>query len=412
MGSPKVFVSYSHDSKEHKDWVRNLCAKLRKNCVDVTLDQWDLRLGMDRTVFMEGLRNSDRVLIVCTDNYIKKANNRERGVGYEGIIITSELAQDLKTDKFIPIIREGSDENNTPIFLGTRIYSDFRDDNQFDVEFNNLVHEIFDTPINPKPPLGENPFTKQTSINDTLNREAANILDQIESTSHIENSQVIERQIQRIENRTNTHCATNEPNLIVIVKPTSSYRPLISKAEIYEVAREDLAPVVEESALKRVVGGTCFLIGAEKPYNCLELNDHGIVYYKQDVRFGIEKKDISLSAIVWAIGFGIEYARSLYKKCEFLGDLEITAQLHRFSGKRLRLSGAQRDDELGRHKSLDSEIPASIQCYPRDIVARETIIDIVNDLAGQLAWPFNYNSSEKIKELIEDVLESNNLLPN
>ena len=114
---------------------------------------------------------------------------------------------------------------------------------------------------------------------------------QIESTSHIEDSQAVEHQIlKRIEERTNALCATNEPNLIVIVKPTSSRRPLISKTEIYEVARKDLAPVVEESALKRVAGGTCFLIGGEKPYNCLELNDHGIVYYRQDVQFGVKEK--------------------------------------------------------------------------------------------------------------------------
>ena len=412
MGSPKVFVSYSHDSEEHKGWVKNLCTKLRKNGVDVILDEWDLRPGMDRTVFMEELRNSDRVLIVCTNNYVEKANNRESGVGYEGVIITAELAQNLKTNKFIPIIRQASGKNNTPIFLGTRVYSDLRDDSQFDVEFDKLLREILNIPINPKPPLGKNPFIKQTQMDDTLNREAANILDQIEPTSHIENSQVIEHQIQRIEERTNALCATNEPNLIVIVKPTSSCRPLISKAEIYEVARKNLAPVVAESALRRVEGGTCFLIGGEKPYNCLELNAHGIVYYRQDVRFGIEKKDISLPSIVWAIGFGIEYARSLYEKCESLGNLEITARLHRVSGKRLRLFGAQRDDELRRHKNLDSEIRASIECFPRDIVEREKVIDIVNDLAGQLAWPFNYDNSEKIKELVEGVLEPNNLLPN
>ena len=160
---------------------------------------------------------------------------------------------------------------------------------------------------------------------------------QIESTSHIEDSQAVEHQIlKRIEERTNALCATNEPNLIVIVKPTSSRRPLISKTEIYEVARKDLAPVVEESALKRVAGGTCFLIGGEKPYNCLELNDHGIVYYRQDVQFGVKEKHIFLSRIAWAIGFAIEYARSLYEKCESLGKLEITVQLQKVFGERLR----------------------------------------------------------------------------
>ena len=252
MGNPKVFVAYSHDSEEHKNWVKNLCTKLRKNGVDVTLDQWDLRLGMDRTVFMEGLGNSDRVLIVCTDNYVKRANNRKGGVGYEGIVITSELAQDLETDKFIPIIREGSDENKTPTFLGTRVYGDFRDDSQFDVAFDKLLREILNVPINPKPPLGKNPFTTRTSMDEALISQSADIPDQIESTSHIEDPQLVERQIlKRIEERTDVLCATNEPNLTVIVKPLSFSHPLISTREIYEVARKDLAPIVVEISIKK-----------------------------------------------------------------------------------------------------------------------------------------------------------------
>lgn len=235
---------------------------------------------------------------------------------------------------------------------------------------------------------------------------------QTESTSHIENSQVIEHQIQRIEERTNALCATNEPNLIVIVKPISSYRPLISKAEIYEVARKDLAPVVEKSALKRVAGGTCFLIGGEGPYNCLELNDHGIVYYRQDVQFDVGEKHIFFSRIAWAIGFAIEYARSLYEKCESFGGLEITAQLREVFGEQLRFHESQRRHEWKRQQSFDSEIPASIQCFPRDLVEREKAIDIINDLAEQILWAFNVDSPEKRRELVEGVLESNNLLPN
>ena len=236
---------------------------------------------------------------------------------------------------------------------------------------------------------------------------------QIESTSHIEDSQVVACQIlKRIEERTNALCATNEPNLTVIVKPTFFHRPLISTTEIYEIARIDLAPIVEESTLKRVAGGTCFLIGGEKPYNCLELNDHGIVYYRQDVQFGVEEKHIFLSRIAWAIGFAIKYARSLYKKCEFLGELEITAQLREVFGEKLRFHESQRHHEWRRQQSLDSEIPASIQCLPRDLVEKEKNIDLVDDLAGQLLWAFNIDSPEKRRELIEDLLKANNLLPN
>ncbi len=70
---PKVFISYSHDSPAHKQWVSELGAKLRQNGVDAVLDQWDLNPGDDMTRFMEkGVKDSDRVLVVCTDSYVEK----------------------------------------------------------------------------------------------------------------------------------------------------------------------------------------------------------------------------------------------------------------------------------------------------------------------------------------------------
>ena len=44
---PKVFISYSYDTPEHKQWVSELGAKLRRKGVEVILDQWHLRLGDD-----------------------------------------------------------------------------------------------------------------------------------------------------------------------------------------------------------------------------------------------------------------------------------------------------------------------------------------------------------------------------
>ena len=48
---PKVFLSYSHDSPTHKQWVRKLATDLRKNGVDDILDQWDLCHGKDIAAF-------------------------------------------------------------------------------------------------------------------------------------------------------------------------------------------------------------------------------------------------------------------------------------------------------------------------------------------------------------------------
>ncbi|MFA6716233.1 MAG: toll/interleukin-1 receptor domain-containing protein, partial [Victivallaceae bacterium] len=74
--SPKVFMSYSHDSKEHKAWVLKLSSHLRSHGVDVILDQWNVKLGDDLPLFMEnGLTESSYIICVCSENYTKKANN-------------------------------------------------------------------------------------------------------------------------------------------------------------------------------------------------------------------------------------------------------------------------------------------------------------------------------------------------
>ena len=157
--NPKVFISYSHDSPEHKQWVSELAARLRHNGIDAILDQWDLGLGDDITRFMErGIVNADRVLVICTDKYVSKANAAEGGVGYERMIVNAELVQNLGTDKFIPIIRQASGKEKTPTFLGTRVYADFTNDSQFDAECEKLIRELHDIPIVEKPPLGKSPF--------------------------------------------------------------------------------------------------------------------------------------------------------------------------------------------------------------------------------------------------------------
>lgn len=53
MDVPKVFISYSHDSIKHKQWVLNLATRLRNNGIDAILDQFELKPGDDIPHFME-----------------------------------------------------------------------------------------------------------------------------------------------------------------------------------------------------------------------------------------------------------------------------------------------------------------------------------------------------------------------
>lgn len=187
--NPKVFIAYSHDSPAHKRWVAELAAQLRHNGIDAILDQWDLGPGDDVTLFMEqGINDSDRVLVVCTDTYVNKANAGEGGVGYERMIVTVQLVQNLGTNKFIPIIRQASGQEKLPTCLGTRFYIDFINDSQYDEKLTELLHELHEVPILVKPPLGKSPFAKLPSGQEAppieqINAQLPMVPEQIESVS-------------------------------------------------------------------------------------------------------------------------------------------------------------------------------------------------------------------------------------
>ena len=108
-GRPRVFISYSWDSNGHVDWVEEFAKRLTKNGIQAIFDRWHLQPGQEKTYFMDqGVVGSDFVVIVCTTTYATKANNRLGGAGYESMIITGELAKGLITDKYIPVLRQGS----------------------------------------------------------------------------------------------------------------------------------------------------------------------------------------------------------------------------------------------------------------------------------------------------------------
>lgn len=173
LQQPKVFISYSWDSESHKEWVKRLTDSLIEKGVDAHLDQYDLELGDRLPKYMENqITNSDFVLIICTENYKKKADNRKSGVGYEGHIISGELLLSADEKKFIPILRSDDIFNIMPIFLtgklGVRLKDDFSVD---DNAFQDLLATLFNVKIKSKPKLGEIPerFKGRTSSKDDMN---------------------------------------------------------------------------------------------------------------------------------------------------------------------------------------------------------------------------------------------------
>ncbi len=126
---PKVFISYSHDDKDHKAWVAKLATRLREKGVDVILDQWDTEPGDDMAKFMEsGVRDADRVLMICTEKYVRKVDDGKGGAGYEAMIVSAELIADQGVRKFVPVVRQTAKKRVVPTALGTRKYIDLSED--------------------------------------------------------------------------------------------------------------------------------------------------------------------------------------------------------------------------------------------------------------------------------------------
>ena len=158
MTVPRAFISYSHDSQVHKKWVLDLAVRLRNSGVDAILDQWELEPGDDIPHFMErNLASADRVLMVCTENYVEKANTGTGGVGYEKMIVTSSLMKSIDSRKVVPLVRQAG-THEVPTFLTSKLFIDFSRDGDFEYSFDELVRTLVGAPLFKKPPIGNNPF--------------------------------------------------------------------------------------------------------------------------------------------------------------------------------------------------------------------------------------------------------------
>ena len=162
MTTPTAFITYSWDDEDHKAWVKGLAERLRGDGVDVLLDIWEVAPGGQMPEFMErGVADSDFVLVICTPGYRERSDERRGGVGYEGHIITSEMAVRGNHEKFIPILRWGTWGDGGPTdaaaaWIRGKRYIDMSGDPYSEEQYKELVQTLFDV-REEAPPIGEPP---------------------------------------------------------------------------------------------------------------------------------------------------------------------------------------------------------------------------------------------------------------
>ena len=116
----RVFISYTRTSTEHEEWVRSIATFLRQNGVDARLDLWHLRRGMDLPQWMSNeIDLADRVLIMCNEDYARRADGRLGGVGWEIRLVQGDLLQSQTSNpkKYIPVVRGEMSDEAMPRFL-------------------------------------------------------------------------------------------------------------------------------------------------------------------------------------------------------------------------------------------------------------------------------------------------------
>src|SRR5579859_4638624 len=141
IAAKPVFVSYSWDAEAHKKWVLAFVMELRRHGINAFIDQTHLRLGAESSQFMEqSVRDSAQVLVICTEKYKEKFDNRRGGVGFEGHIITAEMVNELGKKKFIPVLRSGDWNTAVPTALSGIYGIDLRNDSAEEIQ--RLVKEL------------------------------------------------------------------------------------------------------------------------------------------------------------------------------------------------------------------------------------------------------------------------------
>jgi hypothetical protein len=157
--SPKVFISYSHDSREHNDRVLALADRLRKEGVDCNIDQYEQSPTKGWHLWMlDQIKTSDFVLVICTEEYQRRFLGNEsygkgRWITWEGgVIIESLYRIGANNTRFIPVLFSDNDTRFIPTPL--KSVTEYVVKTQNLDGYEPLYRRLTDQPATERPELG------------------------------------------------------------------------------------------------------------------------------------------------------------------------------------------------------------------------------------------------------------------
>jgi hypothetical protein len=166
---PRVFISYSWDSDEHKRWVEDLAAALLRDGVRARLDKWHYQKTQTVAGFMTSeVEDADDVVVICTPNLRARSAASDRGlqstaVGWElGLLATLALLGEAR--KGVPVLAPGATQESIPASL---LGNPFFDLGMADLEekaaaYKGLLRRLMEGPSSQAPALGTPPILERT----------------------------------------------------------------------------------------------------------------------------------------------------------------------------------------------------------------------------------------------------------
>ena len=153
----RIFISYSHDSAQHKLSVLELANRLRQDGLDAQIDRY---VPFPPEGWPRWMRTqidvADSIIVVCSSTYRQRfegtdAIHRGLGARWEGLIVTQSLYDEMGRNqkRFIPVLLPGSSPDDIPIEL--RAFTHYRLHEQYD----DLYRILTDQPEVRPPALGQ-----------------------------------------------------------------------------------------------------------------------------------------------------------------------------------------------------------------------------------------------------------------
>ena len=160
----KAFVSYAHESAEHKNQVLALATLLRQNGVEAVLDVWAAEARIDWYAWaIKEMTEADYIVVVASEKYLRVADGtpspEHRGVQSEAALLRDLVWDDrgIWLPKILPVLLPGRQIKEIPRFLQPSTATRYEVNAFTQQGIEDLLRVILGQPSHIAPPVGEPP---------------------------------------------------------------------------------------------------------------------------------------------------------------------------------------------------------------------------------------------------------------